>query len=146
MKEAKSCGVCTDFKTLAKKDFKAISVNKLECPPDKSKLGQSTWTFLHTMAAYYPEKATLPQQKLMKSFIDGLAEFYPCEECASHLQSQLVETPPKVKSNIELSDWFCQIHNQVNILQGKPEFDCSKVFERWRTGSKSCFQDGAKDD
>jgi FAD-linked sulfhydryl oxidase len=129
---------------MTRKQFQsAKDSQEMECPPDKSKLGQSTWTFLHTMAAYYPEKATVSQQKSMLGFIDGLAQFYPCEECASHLQYEVVENPPKVKNNVELSDWFCQIHNEVNIRQGKPTFDCSKVFERWRTGRKSCFEDQA---
>lgn len=113
----------------------------LECPPGKTELGRSTWTFLHTMAAYYPSKPSKTQQTDMLGLIKGLSQFYPCEECAHHLRDEILENPPKVKDNIELSDWFCQIHNQVNIMQGKPTFDCSKVFERWKTGSSKCFRD-----
>lgn len=138
--EEKPCNVCADFSTLRKKNkkkFKAATV----CPPDSSELGRSTWTFLHTMAAYYPEKPTITEKSAMQQFIHGLSLFYPCGYCADHLKSELISNPPKVDNNVVLSEWFCQIHNEVNVRQGKPVFDCSKVFERWRDGPKKsdCF-------
>jgi len=30
--------------------------------------------------------------------------------------------------------WMCMAHNAVNTKLGKPEFDCSKWEDRWRTG------------
>jgi hypothetical protein len=44
-------------------------------------------------------------------------------------------------SNVLLSDWLCNVHNKVNKRLGKPEFDCSKVLERWRYAVKDsgCF-------
>ncbi|KAH6602757.1 hypothetical protein BASA61_000788 [Batrachochytrium salamandrivorans] len=74
----------------------------------------------------------------MRSFVSGLARFYPCWHCASHLQEHLKTNPPIVDSNSTLSDWFCKVHNNVNARQGKPEFDCSQVFARWRTQRKEC--------
>jgi FAD-linked sulfhydryl oxidase len=138
----KPCNVCTDFKVLRKKNKKKfLEDQSMECPPDSGELGRSTWTFLHTMAAYYPEKPTAEDQSAMKAFIHGLSKFYPCWYCADHLKSELKRNPPKVGSNVELSEWFCQIHNEVNERQGKPQFDCSKVFERWRDGApgSTCF-------
>ena len=41
---------------------------------------------------------------------------------------------PDTSSNKALSLWFCDYHNEVNRRLGKKEFDCSKVFERWRDG------------
>ena len=29
---------------------------------------------------------------------------------------------------------MCELHNEVNDRLGKPQFDCDKVDERWRTG------------
>jgi FAD-linked sulfhydryl oxidase len=37
---------------------------------------------------------------------------------------------------VELSQWLCRIHNEINRRLGKQEFDCSKVDERWRDGWK----------
>ncbi|KAJ8322802.1 hypothetical protein BDV3_006904 [Batrachochytrium dendrobatidis] len=110
------------------------------CPPDSSELGSSTWTFLHTMAAYYPEIPTPEDKTTMRSFIHGLARFYPCWYCASHLQEHIKSNPPQVDSNKDLSVWFCKVHNEVNERQGKPVFDCSTTFARWRTQSKECEQ------
>lgn len=63
--------------------------HSLQCPPDSAELGRATWTFLHTMAATYPEQPSRSQQTLMRNIIDGLAEFYPCSYCRSHFQLQV---------------------------------------------------------
>jgi FAD-linked sulfhydryl oxidase len=86
------------------------------------------------MASYYPDHPTEMQQQQMFAFIDALGEFYPCDECAGHLRKELRKHPPDVTSAAALSDWACRLHNLVNVRLGKPEFDCSKVFERWRDG------------
>jgi hypothetical protein len=72
----------------------------------------------------------------MAAFIAALGEFYPCSECRRHLVKELVKHPPQVGSAEELSQWACRLHNLVNVRLGKPEFDCSRVTERWRDGPK----------
>ncbi|KAI8915481.1 ERV/ALR sulfhydryl oxidase domain-containing protein [Powellomyces hirtus] len=116
------------------------------CPPDSSTLGSSTWTFLHTMAAYYPETPSPAEQLSMRNFISALTRFYPCGYCADHLTTEVIRNPPTVQNNRALSTWFCEVHNEVNQRQGKPKFDCSKVFERWRDGApgNDCFPDLAE--
>ena len=107
---------------------------QVECPPNSEQIGRSTWTFLHTMAAYYPSEPSTSEQSLMRSFLDGVGEFYPCGHCRAHLREQMKESPPIVTSATELSKWLCKIHNEVNEMLGKPQFDCSRVFERYRDG------------
>lgn len=104
------------------------------CPPDSGQLGRAGWTFLHTMAAYYPDNPTTTQQSEMKGFLTGLSKFYPCHYCADHLQEEMKVRPPPVQSRTLLSRWFCDVHNEVNERLGKPKFDCDKVDERWRDG------------
>ena len=140
----KECNVCTDFSNLRKSGFKSLqqtTSTDLVCPPDSGELGRATWTFLHTMAAYYPETPTLKEKQEMKQLITGVSRFYPCEYCAEHMREDLKLAEPKLDSNTDLSKWFCDLHNKVNKRQGKPEFDCSKVMERWKTGFKDidCF-------
>lgn len=51
------------------------------CPPDVETLGSSTWTLLHTMAAYYPDRPAPSQMESMKMFFEGFAQHYPCWFC-----------------------------------------------------------------
>ncbi|CAO3570921.1 unnamed protein product [Mortierella alpina] len=105
-----------------------------ECPPDKEILGRATWTFLHTMAAYYPEKPSAMEQTTMKSLLSSFSQFYPCGPCAEHLREEMKVDPPKVESRKELAWWMCGMHNKVNDILGKEPFDCNKVDERWKDG------------
>lgn len=90
------------------------------------------------MAAYYPLAPAQDDRDAAAGLITGVARLYPCSHCALHFQLQIGKYPPALDSNVALSDWFCRMHNSVNRLQGKPEFDCSKVFERWKKGNTDC--------
>jgi mitochondrial FAD-linked sulfhydryl oxidase len=65
------------------------------CPPSSAKLGRSTWTLLHTMAAWYPDEPTDNDQTTMKRFFTALGRFYPCPWCAHDFQKNLEEKPPQ---------------------------------------------------
>ncbi|KAI5721458.1 FAD-linked sulfhydryl oxidase ALR-like [Diaphorina citri] len=152
--EKKPCRACMDFKTWRKQQAKsskqtgsASGVDSTQqhspsnCPLDKDQLGQHTWGFLHTVAAYYPDKPSSDQQKDMSTFFTLLSKFYPCEVCATDLAEQLKVRPPATSSQSSLSQWLCWLHNGVNEKLGKPLFDCTKVNERWRDG----WSDGSCD-
>ena len=53
-----------------------------DCPLDRDELGEKTWAFLHTTAAYYPVKPTVDQKKDAKTFISAFSRMYPCTDCA----------------------------------------------------------------
>ncbi|KAK9502690.1 hypothetical protein O3M35_011407 [Rhynocoris fuscipes] len=134
------CRACTAFKSWANNQTQTSQNQRtqlgVECPLDKEELGRSTWGFLHSMAAYYPEQPSTSQQSKMMDLIQNFSHFYPCEHCAKHLREDLKTSPPNVTSADALSQWFCQMHNRVNVRLGKPVFDCSRVKERWKDGWK----------
>jgi hypothetical protein len=55
-------------------------------PTSKEDLGRATWTFLHTLAAQFPEHPTRQQQRDARQLIDSLTRIYPCADCAKHFQ------------------------------------------------------------
>ncbi|ORZ35408.1 ERV/ALR sulfhydryl oxidase domain-containing protein [Catenaria anguillulae PL171] len=102
------------------------------CPPDSIELGNHSWTFLHTSAAYYPDSPTPQHQSAMAQLLQGVSQLYPCGWCATHMREYMQAHPPQLESRTAVSQWMCVMHNDVNRRLGKPEFDCSRVMERWK--------------
>jgi len=117
------------------------SLEGKSCPLDKDDLGRNTWSFLHTMAAYYPEKPTTIQEKEITVFMKIFAKYYPCDHCAKDFRKSINLNPPETTSRWNFSQWLCKMHNEVNRKLGKEEFDCSLVDQRWKDG----WDDGSCD-
>lgn len=47
------------------------------CCASRAELGRSTWRFLHTMMAQYPEEPTQNEQETLRSFVYLFARLYP---------------------------------------------------------------------
>ncbi len=141
--DGKPCRVCTAFRDWKlptnavkanKKTSSALTLPPSNCPADVEQLGRSTWTFLHTTAAYYPDRPTPTQRANMLCLIRALPVLYPCWHCAGDFGEDLKNNPPDVSSRTALSLWLCQRHNTVNAKLGKESFDCAKTEERWKDG------------
>lgn len=136
----KPCKACVDFKDWLKSEQKPtieqqISINA-ECPLMRDDLGRASWSLLHTMAAYYPSKPKEEEQQSMREFISSFSKLFPCPECRTDFQEEIVKSPPDVTNRLGLSTWMCEQHNIVNRKLGKDQFDCRRVLERWRDGPK----------
>jgi len=110
------------------------SLKTVTCPPSKDFIGKSTWTLLHSMAAWYPENPTKKEQQNMTTLIKAISHFYPCTPCAVDFQENLRQSPARTNSRIELCQWFCEQHNIVNEKLGKSKLKCDMqtLDERWR--------------
>lgn len=97
----------------------------------KEDLGRATWTFLHTLAAQFPEHPTRQQQRDARQLIDSLTRIYPCADCAKHFQELVRRDPPIVSNGRDFAVWMCRTHNAVNRRLGKPAFNCDLVAARW---------------
>ena len=101
------CGTCTDFKdwlasskeksssSSPKKPTAVVKEKQLEppfdqCPLFRDQLGRCTWGLLHTISVNYPKNPTKEEQEKMESFIDGVATFFPCRDCAEDFQEEYV--------------------------------------------------------
>ncbi|KAI9110901.1 hypothetical protein K1719_018021 [Acacia pycnantha] len=73
---------------------------KFATPVTKEELGRATWTFLHTLAAQYPDNPTRQQKKDVKE----LVWYFP----------PIRANPVQVGSHAEFSQWLCRVHNVVN--------------------------------
>ena len=101
-------------------------------PVTREELGRATWLFLHTLAAQYPEDPTRQQARDARDLVSIMTRAYPCAECARHFEEVVRRVPPDVSSGAAFRQWTCEVHNEVNVRLGKPEFDCSRVDERWQ--------------
>ena len=110
--------------------------DRSHCPPDTAQLGRSTWTFLHTTAAYYPVEAPPAAQRNMLDLLRSLSLLYPCSWCADDFRTDMRTNPPDVSGRAGLSRWLCERHNEVNEKLGKGRFDCSweSLDRRWKDG------------
>lgn len=131
------------------------------CPPDVEELGRSTWDFLHSVAATYPDKPTETQRSALLSLLTSLPVLYPCGHCADALSEdyarRAVERPAagtqgKPLENMTLQEateskrsaarFMCSIHNEVNVRLGKPVWNCDdlgRLKRRWEDGGERCF-------
>ncbi|KAJ5951978.1 uncharacterized protein N7479_010391 [Penicillium vulpinum] len=112
----------------------AVVMPKLGNETVKAELGRATWKYFHTVMARFPEEPTEDQKEALHSYIYLFARLYPCGECAEHFMQHLSKYPPQVSSRNAASGWACFIHNEVNAMLGKPEFDCANLGEFYDCG------------
>ncbi|PHH81149.1 hypothetical protein CDD83_3639 [Cordyceps sp. RAO-2017] len=137
--DGKPCTSFTAWAAQTKEQFKQAEGNssgsqRPDCPPDVDVLGRSSWTVLHSIAASYPERPSPAQQSDILSFVALFSRLYPCWICAEDFQAYQRRRAPRATSRHDFGTWLCDAHNEVNRKLGKPEFDCFKWEQRWRTG------------
>ena len=103
-KPDEKCDTCTDFQDWMKQQNKTgtpsnndntqsikeqpTNVPSVERPLFRDEYGRIAWSYLHTMAAYYPTQPTAEQKSNMSQFIHTFTEFFPCKECAEDFKDE----------------------------------------------------------
>lgn len=116
------------------KGLKEGSSYRNEEPPDVERLGSSSWTLLHLIAATYPEAPTSEEQTDLKQFVKLFGKFYPCWFCAEDFRSYVKQNEPDTSSQDKFGNWLCNAHNDVNVKLGKEKFNCDLWKKRWKDG------------
>ena len=103
---------------------------KVECPPWTAELGWSSWTILHSSAAWYPDTPTTEQRTKITNSFHSLAEFYPCPWCADDFQDNIEKTPVQADTREDLCMWLCDQHQQDSLNQKLGETIISMQYEK----------------
>ena len=103
----------------------------------KPEIGRRTWALLHSIANTFPENPSEKDKNMMKKFLYGLARSYPCKVCGGHLIRMLDKKGIKMENKKEFINYICNIHNIVNKVLNKTEFDCDKAYNVWN-GNYQC--------
>ena len=97
----------------------------------KPEIGRRTWALLHSIANTFPENPSENDKNMMKKFLYGLARNYPCKVCGGHLIRMLDKKGINMNNKKEFINYICNIHNIVNKVLNKTEFDCDKAYNVW---------------
>ena len=88
--------------------------------PENAEWGPILWKILHGLA----ERARGDEFREWSKMIKLTGEMLPCDECRSHYSQFLKQRPltqtPELKTT--LRTWFWDLHNEVNLRTGKPEY------------------------
>lgn len=79
----------------------------------------------------------------MAQFIHGFSYTYPCNWCAYHMRLYLKDHLPDVRDKFSVTQFFCELHNNVNEHLNKPQYNCDPmhVLKRWHPGYPDKMED-----
>jgi len=92
--------------------------------------GPHGWKFIHYVALAYPTKPTQEQKNEYKIFFESIQNILPCGLCSHNYKKHLKELPiddKVLESNITLLKWTIDMHNKVNVQNGKREYTSEEV-------------------
>lgn len=85
--------------------------------------GPLFWHTMHIVALGYPQSPTYAQKRAAKEFYESLAFVIPCAVCREHYEKHLQKFPisPHLDRRDDLFRWTVMLHNEVNVMLGKPK-------------------------
>ena len=98
--------------------------------------GPRYWFTLHNGANNYPLKPTIDQQEMMKGYIMGIPVTLPCAKCQKHAEEFIGQNFTSLNnicsSRQSLFNFFVDMHNNVNKINGKPILTYQQAMELYK--------------
>ncbi len=97
--------------------------------------GPDAWTFLHSITLKYPDNPSITDKINYKQFFESLQNVLPCDSCCNHYKQNLRNHPLTeyvMSSRQQLIKWLIDIHNEVNIANGKPILSYTQVLDIYK--------------
>lgn len=84
--------------------------------------GPPLWLSLHTITFTYAKNrlhATKREKGNMLQFLNSLQFVLPCASCKRNYATYILQNPPRLNNRRELFEWMVDLHNSVNLQNGK---------------------------
>ena len=91
--------------------------------------GPPSWLFLHSVTLNYPQNPTPQDQEDFRIFFDSLKHVLPCPTCKEHYAKNLTLKPINLKNRDTLVNWLIDVHNSVNVSNGKRKLPYQEVYD-----------------
>ena len=93
--------------------------------------GPHAWQFLHSITLSYPDNPTDQDKYNHAQFFNNLKDILPCQKCRDHLSQNLQTLPIEnyLNDKDSLFRWLVDVHNSVNVSNGKKEYSYDEVTE-----------------
>lgn len=85
--------------------------------------GPVWWGFLNSLVLNYPSTPSATDKINMKTLLLTIGVSLPCERCRGNFNKHIEKYPlddDALKCRGNLTKWIINIHNEVNIMTGKP--------------------------
>ena len=93
--------------------------------------GPNAWLFLHTVTFNYPKNPTVIDRNNYYDFFNSLQNVLPCPKCQEHFKLNLQKYPIQLQSRRHLVQWLINMHNAVNIKNGKKSWTYDEVYDKY---------------
>jgi hypothetical protein len=103
--------------------------------------GPKLWYSLHVITFNYPDNPSIFDKQNYETFFTSLQYVIPCSICREHYKKNLEKNPIQdhLSDKVSLSKWLVEIHNQVNIMLGKPTMSFEEVVKIYEKKNSQTF-------
>lgn len=102
-------------------------------------IGPGVWYTLHLMTA---KAKSSDEIRACHVLIKMLAEGFFCETCRKHFRDNVKDLPPPTTNKVnELFAWSVEMHNRVNVMNGKDSIDHMEALDYYVGHKSRCHGD-----